>query len=96
MTTNGEYVKIDIDMDGKAETSVVGVTKENHDQMSAEIFKYQVKVRTAYRCSCIRQATERCGGQRAEGQRAEGPVDLTKPQKTNDIPINYTTILLVL
>jgi hypothetical protein len=63
---------------GKAETSVVGVTKENHDQMSAEIFKYQVKVRTAYslilyRYSCIRQATERCGG-----QCAQGPVDLTK------------------
>jgi hypothetical protein len=81
MTTNGEYVKID--MDGRAEISVVGVTKENHDQMSAEIIKYQVKVRTAYhltlyRYSCIMQATERCGG-----QRAEGPLDLTKPPKTN-------------
>jgi hypothetical protein len=68
--------------------------------MSAEIFKYQLKVRTAlYRYRCIRQATERCGG-----QCAQGPLDLTEPTKTNkqtnkqtnDIPTNYTTILLLL
>jgi hypothetical protein len=38
---------------GKAETSVVGVTKENHDQMSAEVLKYQVKVEKLAGWLCI-------------------------------------------
>ena len=68
---------------GKAETSVFGVMNENHDQMSAEIFKHQVKNRTAYRLtlywySSTRQDAVRCGG-----QCAQGAVDLTKPTKTD-------------
>ena len=72
--------------------------------MSAEIFKYQVKVRTAdwltlCRHSCNRQLTEGCGAQCAAGQIAL--TELTKTYKqTNkqkkDIPTNYPIILYVL